>query len=189
MNILVDKLPKALVIGGAEYPINSDFRPCLSTILAFEDPELVDVEKQQVMLSNLYVEMPEDMPNAQEQAVWFLNGGRESPDEPMGVRLYSFDKDANLIFAAFRQTHGVDLQSIEYLHWWEFMSLFMDLGQNTTFCSLTSLRKRVKTGKATKEEKAMARELKEVFDLPEVDDRTFEEKEAERAFLEAIGGK
>lgn len=188
MNILVDKLPEVLVIGGAEYPINSDFRPCLSTILAFEDPELVDAEKQQIMLTNLYVEIPEDVPNAQEQAMWFLNGGKDSSGESAGMRLYSFEKDAGLIFAAFRQTHGIDLQAISHLHWWEFMTLFMDLGQDTTFCSLTSLRKRVKTGKATKEERAAAREMGDMFNLPEVDDRTPEEKAAEREFLEAIGG-
>lgn len=189
MNILVDKLPEVLEINGQEYPINSDFRPCLSTILAFEDEELVDVERQQILLSNLYPEIPADLLKAYEKAMWFLNGGRESSGETTGLRFYSFEKDAGLIFAAFRQTHGIDLQQIEHLHWWEFMTLFMDLGQNTTFCELTGLRKRVKTGKASKEEKAIAREMGDMFNLPDFDDRTPEEKAAERAFLQAIGGK
>jgi len=66
------------------------------------------------------------------------------------------------------------------------MALFMDLGQDTTFCQLISLRKRVKTGKATKEEREIAREMGDVFDIPDYDDRTLEEKEAERLFLEAM---
>lgn len=189
MNILVDKLPETLEIYGREYPVNSDFRPCLSTILAFEDEELADIEKQQVLLTNLYLEMPDDLAAAYEKAIWFLNGGQESKGDSSDMRLYSFSKDAGLIFAAFRQTHGIDLQKVEHLHWWEFMTLFMDLGQNTTFCELTSLRKRVKTGKATKEEKAMARDMGDMFTLPDYDDRTPEEKAAERAFLEAVGGR
>lgn len=190
MNILVDKLPTSLEVNGVEYPIDSDFRSCLSTILAFEDTELAEVEKQHVLLTNLYEEIPEDTEAALEKAIWFLNGGRLSPDEEASpMRLYSFEKDSGLIFAAFRQTHGIDLQGIEYLHWWKFIALFLDLGQNTTFCELTSLRKRIKTGKATKEERAMARDMGEMFDLPDYDDRTLEEKEAERAFLEAVGGR
>ncbi len=187
MNILVDRLPISIEIDGKEYEINSDFRYCLSTILAFEDEELADIEKYQIMLLNLYKEIPEDLNEALQKAIWFLNCGNEKLDEEFsGMRLYSFQKDANYIFAAFKQTHNINLQTIEYLHWWEFMALFMDLGQDTTFCQLISLRKRVKTGKATKEEREIVREMGDVFDIPDYDDRTLEEKEAERLFLEAM---
>ncbi len=189
MNILLDKLPTSIEIDGTKYEVNSDFRYCLATILAFEDEELADTEKQQIMLSNLYKEIPENLTEALRKAVWFLNGGNEgSEEESSGMRLYSFQKDANYIFAAFRQTHGIDLQTIGYLHWWAFMALFLDLGQDTVFCQLINLRKRVKTGKATKEEKAAAREMGDMFAIPDYDDRTLEEKEAERKFLEAVGG-
>jgi len=189
MNILVDELPNSIEINGREYGINSDFRFCLSTILAFEDEELAFAEKQQIMFVNLFQEIPEDLQEASVRALWFLNGGKdESSAESEGMRLYSFSKDANFIFAAFRQTHGIDLQTIDYLHWWSFMALFMDLGQNTTFCELINLRRRVKTGKATKEEKAIARDMGEIFNVPEYDNRTLEEREAERQFLELVGG-
>jgi hypothetical protein len=49
---------------------------------------------------------------------------------------------------------------------------------------LVSLRKRVKTGKATKEERAAAREIEDIFDLPEVDNRTLEEREIDNEFIE-----
>lgn len=133
----------------------------------------------------VYVNMPQDIEQAIIKAHLFLNGGEitESDDPPM--RLYSFEKDANYIFAAFRQTHGIDLQTTD-LHWWKFLALFMDLGSETTFCQLVSLRKRIKTGKATKEERETAREMGEVFDVPEVDDRTLDEKEAEQDFLRKL---
>lgn len=133
----------------------------------------------------VYVNMPQDIEQAIIKAHLFLNGGEitESDDPPM--RLYSFKKDANYIFAAFRQTHGIDLQTTD-LHWWKFLALFMDLGSETTFCQLVSLRKRIKTGKATKEERETAREMGEVFDVPDVDDRTLDEKEAEQDFLRKL---
>ena len=186
MNILTDTLPETVAINNTEYAVDSDFRTCLKIILAFEDDELTPQEKRIILLSMLYVSMPADIEQAIIQANWFLNGGVQSEnDADTPMRLYSFSKDANFIYAAFRQTHGVDLQK-DNLHWWQFLSLFMDLGQDTTFCQLTALRKRLKTGKASKEEMQAAREMSELINVPELDDRTLEEKELEAEFMRKV---
>lgn len=185
MNILTDELPTSLLIGDTEYQIDSDFRACLRIILAFEDDELTSHEKQIILLSILYSKLPNDTQQALEKANWFLNGGTVSEEESDSPRVYSFAKDANFIFAAFRQTHGIDLQATD-LHWWKFLAFFMDLGQDTTFCQLISLRKRIKTGKATKEEKEAAREMGDMLNVPDVDRRTLEEKELEREFFRKV---
>ena len=151
-----------------------------------EDPELTMAEKTAIMIQNLYQDLPENMELAAKMATKFLNGGSDSEEETSDIRVYSFSKDANLIYAAFRQTHGIDLSTAS-LHWFEFLALFMDLGSETTFCSLVSLRKRVKTGKATKDERAAAREMGDVFDIPEIDTRTLEEKDMEREFMRKLG--
>jgi hypothetical protein len=192
VNILTEYLPTKVEIDRVIYDINTDFRACLRVILAFEDPELTNGERQQIMLSNLFTkEQPTNLAGAVEEAIRFLNGGpngqsEESEEKEDALRLYSFEKDSSFIFSAFTQTHGIDLQEIPYMHWWKFLALFMDLGQNTTFCQLVGLRKRVKTGKATKEEKDAAREMGTIFDVPEVDNRTVEEKEKELEFLRAL---
>lgn len=183
MNLLVDELPEAVEIDGQEYEINTDFRACLRVILAFEDGELTTFEKQMVMLSNLYPVQPENTRAALELGMKFLNGGEEAEkDEDEKPRLYSFDQDGNFIFAAFKQTHGVDLAT-EPLHWWKFLSLFMDLGAETTFCSIVGLRKRIKSGKASKEERKAYRDMRDVIDLPEQDTHTSEEKERAAEFF------
>ena len=185
MNVLVDALPDAVEIGGIEYPIETDFRAALRVILAFEDDELTGFEKQAVLLDNLYPERPHDLQGALEQAIKFLNGGQgqDEEDSDDSLRLYSFSKDAGFIFAAFRQTHGVDLETAE-MHWWKFLALFLDLGAETTFCQLVSLRKRIKTGKATKEELKAYRDMRDVIDLPEP--RTPEEKASLTEFVKAV---
>lgn len=188
MNILVDAPTESVDISGKIYQLNTDFRTCLKIIMAFEDNDLTPQEKQLILLGNLYSVVPNDLTAALERANWFLNGGKENtPDEnpTSPVRVYSFAKDGNFIYAAFRQTHGIDLATAQ-LHWWTFLALFMDLGQDTTFCQLTALRKRLKTGKASKEEKAAAYEMGEMIDLPEVDERTLDEKEAENEFLRKV---
>ena len=177
-------------VNGRETPINYDFRSALRVILAFEDESLTGFEKQSLLLSILFPKCPPDAMAAITAANLFLNGGKTADarqDMSGGMRLYSFSKDADFIYSAFRQTHGIDLQKAE-LHWWEFLALFMDLGADTMFCNLVSLRKRVKTGTASKEERQAAREMGELFDVPDVDTRTLDEKEREAEFLKLVQG-
>jgi len=189
LNILIDDLPTSLEIDGAECDIRSDFRTALRTIMAFEDNELTGYEKQVLLVGNIYPTPPVNLLDAIKQANWFLNGGKENEETDGASRLYSFAKDASFIFAAFHQTHGIDLQKAE-LHWWEFLALFMDLGSETTFSSLIGLRKRVQDGTATKEERAAAMAMGDMFDVPQVDTRTFDEKQAEAEFMKLVtGGK
>lgn len=191
MNLLVDELPESVTVDGREFAINSDFRACLKTILAFEDPELTAGEKQAILLRNFYAKVvPENLQDAYDVAIWFLDGGeddqgRKQDEVQDSPRLYSFSGDASLIYAAMRQTHGIDLSHTE-LHWWQFLALFSDLGQDTAFCNLVSLRKRVKNGTASKEERKAAREMGSAFEVPEIDDRTLEEKEAENEFFRLL---
>lgn len=187
MNILTDAPPETVEINTTEYRLNTDFRACLKIIMAFEDNELTPQEKQLILLGNLYSVVPNDLEAALDCANWFLNGGKDSATntDEENPRVYSFAKDGNFIYAAFRQTHGIDLATAN-LHWWTFLALFMDLGQDTTFCQLTALRKRLKTGKASKEERAAAREMGDIIDLPDIDNRTLDEKELENEFLRKV---
>lgn len=187
MNILADALPVEVSVDGKLYSVECNFRVCLKTILAFEDDTLTPQEKQGILLSNTYGEnVPGNIQEALEKANWFLNGGKESKGEgEASPRLYSFSKDASFIFAAFRQTHGIDLQKTD-LHWWEFLALFMDLGSETTFSGLVGLRKRIKNGTATKEERQAAREMGDLFEVSDPDTRTLEEKEQEREFMRLV---
>ncbi|MBI5954377.1 MAG: hypothetical protein HY865_22195 [Chloroflexi bacterium] len=187
MNILVDALPETVEIGGRVYQLSTDFRPCLKTIIACEDSELTGHEKALVILTNLFPEIPDNLEAAMEKAQWFLDGGdaqQERTDERQQPRVYSFSKDSSFIFAAFRQTHGIDLQTVQ-MHWWVFIALFMDIGQDTTFSQLTALRKRIKTGKANKYEREAARELGDIFEIANTETRDLSELEAEDEFMRA----
>jgi hypothetical protein len=187
VNILTDELPEAVLVSGHEYAINTDFRASLRVLLAWEDETLTGYEKQMILLSNLYPVMPDDVGGAIEQGMKFLNSGKtEVIEDGDPMRLYSFAQDAGLIFAAFRQTHQIDLETAK-IHWWAFLSLFSDLGSETTFCQLIRLRKRVKTGTASAEEVKAAQDMGAIFDLPEPDLRTAEEREAEETFLKLVG--
>ena len=169
MNILLDDLPEAVEVNGVEYAVNFDFRTGLACILDMESSELTDEEKCILLLKRIYGEtIPDDVEVALKLAVKFLDGGKEPPEDENpfadNIRLYSFEKDSALIYAAFQQTHGIDLQKVD-LHWWQFLALFQDLGADTAFCNMINLRRRVNSGEATKEERQYALKLGDAFEV------------------------
>ena len=190
MNILTEQLPTAVEIDGAIYEINTDFRICLNIILAFEDLELTNFEKQMVMLELLYKEMPDNLQEACRLAVKFLNCGEnqqiESGNDDAIGRLYSFEQDAKYIYSAIKQSHGLDLEELDYLHWWKFSYMFLDLKENCFFNRLICLRRQKKLGKMTKEEKELYFRIQDIVDLPEV--HTEEDQSKIDEFMKLLNG-
>lgn len=188
MNILTDLLPTAVEIEDTVYELDTDFRTCLTIIMAFEDLELTDYEKQMVMLDLLYKEIPENIKEACRLAVKFLDCGedpeaKESSDDNAG-RLYSFNQDAKYIYSAIKQSHGVDLETIDYLHWWKFSYMFLDLREDCFFNRLIHLRRQKNLGKLTKEEKELYYRIQDIVDLPEV--CTAEEQQVADEFMRLL---
>lgn len=66
---------------------------------------------------------------------WFYRGGTERAESTDGgdeyfleTRLpYRFDTDYPFIYSAFKELYGIDLDSVEYLHWWQFRAMFRSL--------------------------------------------------------------
>lgn len=185
ISLLAGKLPDSLEVDGKPHKIRTDFRHAIKIILSFEDVSLTNRERTIIALKNIFYVVPENVEEAARQVEWFLSGG-EADNEEVGneMRLYSFKQDERFIYAAFQQTHRVDLQAVE-LHWWTFLALFLDLGKDTTFSQLVTLRKRVKTGKATQEEHRAANEMGDIFRLDAVDDRSLADREEDERFEEA----
>lgn len=145
------------------------------------------MEKQAVLIGWFYYQRPKNIREALEKAMAFLNQSQEQEEEEIetGPRVFSFEKDSAMIYAAFLQTHGIDLQTAN-LHWYQFLALFHDLGPDTAFCQLRNLRYRIKTGKATKEERQAAAEIQHLIDLPELDTRTYAERLKDKRFMDIL---
>lgn len=191
MNNLIDKFPTKALIDGKVYELNTDFRNCLKIILAFEDDELLDFEKAEIMLRNLYGEnIPKNTDEAIRKAIYFLDCGEEDEEKKVGTsnstRLYSFTKDAKYIYSAIKQTHGIDLESIEYLHWWKFVYLFLDLNPECFFCKIIDLRNKKKKGKLSKEEKRLYIQLYDILELNDKPKFTEEEQKEIDEFMELL---
>lgn len=179
MNVLTDKFPTKININNKILKINSDFRNCIKIIEAFEDEDLLDEEKYLVLVKRLYVDNvdDEDLQEAIIKGIKFLDLGEKNEDNEENLkRLYSFSKDDNYIYTGIRQSHNIDLNSIEYLHWWNFVFLFLDIGQDCIFNQLIYYRKRKNEGKLTKEEKKVYISMRKILDLDyDIDDKEDDE--------------
>lgn len=191
MNVLIDKLPTKTMIDGKEYNLNTDFRNCLKVIMAFEDEELTSGEKIEVMLTLMYNEIPQNLNEAINKALLFLDCGEQEEEKKVGSqkasnRLYSFSKDAKYIYSAIKQTHGVDLESIEYLHWWKFVYMFLDLKPECFFCKILDLRNKKKKGTLSKEERKVYMQLYDIVSLENKPQFTEEEQKEIDDFMNAL---
>lgn len=178
MNILIDKLPTKIKVNENIYNINYDYKTIIKILMAFEDNELTHNEQLHILITNLYKEQPlkEDMLEAIRKGIKFIDGGTEDEEESTKKRVYSFKKDGNYIFSGINQTHHIDLSDKVNLHWWVFLSLFMDMSSDCTFGELVYYRKRKNEGKLTKEEKANYNKIKKLVELDESNAKVSNEK-------------
>lgn len=178
MNILTSPLPKKIKIENEIYDINYDYRSIINILLAFEDQELTYEEKIIIMLHNLYKKpIPtQNMEEAIEKAIKFIDCGKINNSKNEAKRIYSFNKDANYIFTGINATHHIDIEKENDLHWWKFVSLFMDMSSDCMFGELMYYRKRKMEGKLTKDEQKKYNEIKDLVELEPVHIQSEERK-------------
>jgi hypothetical protein len=164
MTALFDALPQCAEIDGVLYELNTDYRVALRIITAFEDASLADFEKQCIMIKLLYKTPPPDMEKAAEIAVKFLNCGDENGDDGEAP-LYSFTKDAPFIYSAVSGVCGADVLE-KPLHWYRFSAYFRDIREDAFFSRLIYLRRGVRTGKLSTEERRAAASLSNYMSVP-----------------------
>ena len=170
-SILTSAFPTSLTVDGEDYPINWGHRDCLDIMVELEKGDLTPLEQTVYVVQKLFVEIPDDFVQAVEQALWFLHGGKPL-EEAVGradpIRTYSYEQDAELIYAAFSTRHGIDLATAN-LHWWRFRALFSDL-RDTTFSELCSMRKRYYDGDCNEKELAAIAEMGDSFYIAGAED-------------------
>lgn len=136
MNVLFEEFPDSVCVDGKNYQIEADFREWIRFIQLVEDDEVPWQIKCQLMMQWYTDGMPDDL----EDAVYALGGflemrtersGGEEHSESVPKQLFSFNQDADCIYSAFREVYGINLQTVPYMHWWEFQTLFCGLPEKT----------------------------------------------------------
>ena len=186
MNILIDKLPNDY----EGLKINTNFRSFILFELLMQDRKIEKEDKVALALNLFYDEIPHDIKKAFDGIIWFYTRGKKikKEEDTQNIeknnkkKIYSYEHDAELIYTAFLDQYRLDLNDIDYLHWFKFKAMFEGLKSENKICEIMGYRA-VDVGKIKdKEEKKRYKKLQREYALP--DERTEEEKE--RDFADAL---
>lgn len=161
-------LPRQVHVAGGWLDIRSDYRDILTIFAALADPELSDQEKSWVVLHRFYCR-PEEItdPEAALRAfARFADGGDGNSEGGHGPRLMDWEKDYPLIAPAVDRVLGRSSRQSEYLHWWEYLGAFREIGEGL-FSQVVALRKKRSEGKRlSPQEREFLRHNQRLVELP-----------------------
>lgn len=163
------ELPKSLEVCDVEYEIRSDFRAVLDICTALSDSDLTEQEKAYVCLDILYPSFAEMPPahyqEALERCFWFINCGSEEQNTCKAPKLMDWEQDFQYIVAPINRVMGSEIRSMEYLHWWSFISAYYEIG-DCTFAQIVRIRdKKAKGKKLDKSEQEWYKNNRKMVDL------------------------
>lgn len=181
--IFVDSLPNCVTIDNMIYPINSDFR----VMAAYEIGMQKHTDKKMPIaesLNRFYIDgIPCNIDEAIGKMLWFYQCGKEvkekNEDESQKKvkQIYSFEEDEGYIFSAFLDQYGINLISIDLMHWWVFKRLFDGLKSDNEFVKIMGYRAAKLDGKMPLEQRKFYRKMQKQYAL--TDHRSEEQKEIE----------
>lgn len=187
MSIIIDSLSDIVVdrVGNIEF--NTDFRTSILFEMLMQDRSVSKNNKiaQAIRLYYPHIEQISNIEKAVEDILWFYRCGKElanssnNSKKNQNSQVYSYEFDDNYIYSAFLQQYNIDLQDIEYLHWWKFRAMFDGLSKDTKIIEIMGYRAIDLRTVKDKEERKRLKKLKQLYGLPDM--RTREQKEADFA--------
>ena len=171
MNILIDLVPTTIEIDGEEYEINSNFRESILFELMMQDNSISEEDKIIQALELYYPKLPKDLNQAIEKILWFYRCGKDEVENKnkgtgKSTNVYSYDYDDDLIYSAFLDQYNIDLQDIEYLHWWKFKAMFKSLKEDNEIVKIMGYRAMDISKIKDKEQKAHYKKMQDLHKIP-----------------------
>jgi len=136
---LFDRLPEGVTVGGRFYKCDFDFRNVLKMLDIMQIQELTPAARdyhcvKSVFRGHLPARKVADVYSSVCNILF-----EKTPEN--GEKLMSFEQDAGLIRAAFRQTYQIDLFR-DSLTWFEFIELLHALPEGNRFTEIVGIRAR-----------------------------------------------
>ena len=139
MNFFYEAFPDSVHIRGEEVAIITDFREYIRLLDMLKCEELnamqkiallsqyfldeIEIDKEAISALTAFVVMNFDSDEDSEE---------DEPDQHgPSKNLFSYEIDYPFILSGFLRDYGIDLETVEYLHWWKFRMLFDGLSEDT----------------------------------------------------------
>lgn len=120
--------PTKMEANGHIYNINTDYKVALACLKAINDEEITDLERYlaiETLLLGTGVDN-NDRAILQDKIATYLRCGKEE-NTPVEEIDFDYLQDEVEVRTSIRQVYGLNLNNIDYLHWWEYNELISGL--------------------------------------------------------------
>lgn len=162
-------LPHSINVNGREWEINTDYMVVLDVLQQFGNPDLDRLEQWLYCLNAMVIDFDNlsqsEWQEAMEELNKFIGMGQESTKH--NPTLMDWEQDATLIIPEINKQlgNGLDVRTINNMHWWTFLGYYMSIGECTYSHILSIRHKRSKGQKLEKWERDYIKENKEIVEL------------------------
>lgn len=186
INLLLDNIDE-IVKDRIKIDFDTNFRIGIAFEIMMQNPKYSMQAKTYQALKLFYPEMNKikDTKKAIDDIIWFYSCGKSEEKTSQKNRkdknkqIYSYEFDNDLIYSAFKNQYNVDLEEIEYLHWWKFKAMFNGLKSDNRIVEIMGYRAMELSKIKDKDMKKHYKQLQEEYELPDM--RSEEEKEEDFA--------
>lgn len=139
INLLYEPFPETVFADGISYPVRTDFRQWMHFADVISEKEITE-EKKCYCMANLLKRPEQKLTEHVINALFdFYHARALEPDSsedeeeecqqerPVRPPVFDWKFDGKYILADFRRYYAINLLSVNYLHWWEFRTLFFAL--------------------------------------------------------------
>lgn len=182
MSILTEKLPQSVNIDGTEYPVNTDFRVWLKFDELMQDTANIEANFEKIIIlcvKKCRLPEPEKLLGAlinfYHESITAENEKKQTKSGKRGLPVFSYQYDAEYIYASFMSEYGIDLIDVPYLHWRKFTALLKALPEDSKLMKIIGYRTINTQDITDKKMKKSYEKMKRMYALP--DTRSAEEKE------------
>lgn len=182
-------LPTHIEHDGVEYPINTHYSIALECFSLINDNTVSDTERSVGVITMLFgVDIPID-DKSLHKARKYLEVGMDGDDGDSSEPTVDFTQHAEYIYASFKQQYPT--VPLEDLHYWEFISLFKGLSNETVMGRIQEL---LSTEPSEMDDPKQRRDLikaqnKFKVKTPKDIDREVYEKKKEDEFMDKLLGR
>ena len=189
MSFLTSDFPYTITIGDKRYTIATDYVAWLEFSKILE--EKTTNEEAESILYRIAAPAIDDSVNPLElfrALIEFFAGedftAKANTSNKKYTKTYDFECDAQLIYAAFLQTYGIDLIENKELHWWRFRALLNALTDDSQFIKVIGYRSIDISEIKDKEQRKYYRVLKKKYELCDHKTQKQREREFEDNFID-----
>lgn len=133
--------PTKMEANGHIYEINTDFRIALACFKAMNDPEITNLERfyaVETLLLGDEVDSNDEM-ILQDKLLNYLRCGQTENMDEEKIDM-DYIEDELKIRTSIRQCYHLDLNKIDYMHWWEYNELISGLTSESLLNKIRELR-------------------------------------------------